>query len=77
MRCLLLLLAFLFILSCSGCAGVQAVRLSAGYGPFHAEIEILLRQAEELKRVNGPDCPAAKALEERAKQLGATEVPQE
>lgn len=67
-----LLMLILFITSLTvGCSGVQSVRLAAGYGPFHAEIEIILRQAEELRQKNGPDCPQAAALERRALELGA------
>jgi len=72
---LLILLVLMCSVASSGCAGVQSVKLSAGYGPYHAEIEILLRQADEFRQQNGPDCPKAKALEDRARALGAFEVP--
>lgn len=62
-------------LTAYGCAGVQSVRLSAGYGPFSAEIEIILRQADDLEKANGPNCPAAAALRDLAKAKGAIPVP--
>lgn len=74
MRYFSFILLFFVICLTPGCSSVHSVRLAAGYGPFHAEIEVLLRNAEELKKINGPDCKQAAELEARAKALGAVEV---
>lgn len=57
------------ILLLLGCGSVQSVRLRGTYGPFSAEIEIVLRAAAELEAKNGPDCPEAAALREQAAKL--------
>lgn len=69
-----LIICFLCLTAC-GCSGVQSVRLSAGYGPFSAEIEVILRQADDLEKANGPNCPAAAALRELARAKGAIPSP--
>jgi len=55
----------------SACSSVESVRLKAGYGPFSAEVEVTLRNAEALKAKSACTKAAAADLERLAVAKGA------
>lgn len=63
--------AILCCLCLCSCSGLESVRVSAGYGPFSAEIEFKMQAAAALEAKNGKDCPQAAALRQEIEQLKA------
>lgn len=75
--CFMSLTLLALLLLSSACGAVRSVRFAAGFGPYRAEIEVLLRHADELRAANGDDCDQVRALEARAIALGAVPLRRE